>query len=77
MFETDTWYGLEILQQCGKGVKSKSHKVFSNVSRDCRGKTGWKKPFWPSHEQNCSNLAVGLHDIVTLGYNYEKLIKEP
>ena len=40
MFETDTWYGLEILQQCGKGVKSKSQKVFSNVSRDCRGKTG-------------------------------------
>ena len=47
-FETGTRYGLKILHQCGKRVKTKSQKVLgtnSNVSKSYRGETGRWEPF--------------------------------
>ena len=35
-FGTGTRYGLEILQKCGKGVETKSHKAFGANSYVCR-----------------------------------------
>ena len=46
-FGADTWYDLKILQQCGKGVKTKSQNVLGDSSYDLkcyRGKTG-RGPF--------------------------------
>ena len=43
LFWTSTSYGLEILHQCGKRVKTKSHKDLEpnfNLCRSCRWKTG-------------------------------------
>ena len=47
-FGADTWYGLEILHQRGRSVKTKSQKVLganSYVCRSTRGKTD-KEPGW-------------------------------
>ena len=45
-FGTGTRYGLEILHQCGKRIKTKIQKALrikSSVCRSYRGKTGWRE----------------------------------
>ena len=53
-FGTGTRYGLEILHQCGKKIKTKSQEVLGsnpNVSRSYREKTGRGALFGPHHPQ--------------------------
>ena len=60
LFETGTRYGLKVLRQCGKRVKTKSQKVFgvnSYVWRSCRRKTARWGLFTPCPPiQNRDNL---------------------
>ena len=69
---------LKFYSSVAKGLNLKVRKFFQTFVEITEEKLVERGLFDPHMNRiNCSSLAVGLHDIATLGYNYEKLIKEP
>ena len=69
---------LKFYNSVAKGLNLKVRKFCQTFVEITEEKLVERDLFDPHMKRiNRSSLAVGLHDIVTLGYNYEKSIKEP